>query len=188
MRRFIIDNALMWLRDYHVDGLRLDAVHALVDDVRRATCSRSSPPTVERARGARCADRCSLIAGVRPQRSAHRAAAATVGGYGLDAQWSDDFHHALHAVLTGETQRVLRRLRPLADAGTALRQRGLRPRRHAARPSAGRVHGRLDAGGLPACRFVGSSRTTTRWATAPPASASPNASARARQGRCCAGP
>ena len=74
VRRFIIDNALMWLRDFHVDGLRLDAVHALFDDPGRSRCWRSCPAEVSalvgRARPAAVADR-----RVRPQRPADRHAA-----------------------------------------------------------------------------------------------------------------
>jgi maltooligosyltrehalose trehalohydrolase len=101
VRRYIIDNALMWLRDMHVDGLRLDAVHALVDE--RAT------HVLEEL--AQEVDRLSVAVGRPltliaesdlndPRMVTPRAA----GGTGLTAQWSDDFHHALHSSLTGEGQ------------------------------------------------------------------------------------
>jgi maltooligosyltrehalose trehalohydrolase len=99
VRRYICDSALMWLRDYHVDGLRLDAVHALIDT--------SAVHLLEQLAGevadlsARLGRRLLLVAEsdlndprvIRP---------VSQGGYGLDAQWNDDFHHALHTVLTGE--------------------------------------------------------------------------------------
>ncbi len=99
VRRFVIDNALMWLRDFHVDALRLDAVHALAD---------SSTPHLLTELSAEV----SALAGLLgrpltliaesdlndPVMITPRAA----GGYGLDAQWDDDIHHALHALLTGE--------------------------------------------------------------------------------------
>ena len=100
VRRFFIDNALMWLRDYHFDGLRIDAVHAIVDtsavhflealsgEVRRLE-ARTGRPLVLIAESDLNDPRL-----VRP---------VEVGGYGLDAQWNEDFHHALHAVLTGES-------------------------------------------------------------------------------------
>jgi maltooligosyltrehalose trehalohydrolase len=100
VRRYIIDNALMWLDDYHVDGLRLDAVHALVD-------TRATPILEELAvhvdrRSSHLRRPLTLIAEsdlndprLITSREAH--------GYGLDAQWSDDFHHAVHVALTGET-------------------------------------------------------------------------------------
>ena len=101
VRRFVLDNALMWLREFHVDALRLDAVHALVDS--------SSPHILAEladevgALSQQVGRPLTLIAEsdlndpvmVTPQRE---------GGYGLDAQWDDDVHHALHALLTGERQ------------------------------------------------------------------------------------
>lgn len=100
VRRFFIDNALGWLRHYHVDGLRLDAVHAIHDE--------SAVPFLEELAGAvrdlsaELKKELLLIAEsdlndprlIRPV-EAH--------GLGLTAQWCDDFHHALHVVLTGET-------------------------------------------------------------------------------------
>ena len=99
VRRFFCDNALMWLRDYHFDGLRLDAIHAIVDI--------SALPFLEQLADevkqleARLSRRFVLIA--ESDLNAPRVLlSADRGGYGLDAQWNDDFHHALHAVLTGE--------------------------------------------------------------------------------------
>ncbi|MEY6432200.1 malto-oligosyltrehalose trehalohydrolase [Thioalkalicoccus limnaeus] len=100
VRRFVIDNALMWLRDYHFDGLRIDAVHAIVDT--------SAVHLLEALSGevrrleSRIGRHLALIAEsdlndprlIRPVES---------GGYGLDALWNEDFHHALHAALTGES-------------------------------------------------------------------------------------
>ncbi|HSY14914.1 MAG TPA: malto-oligosyltrehalose trehalohydrolase, partial [Jatrophihabitantaceae bacterium] len=100
VRRFIIDNALMWFADFHLDALRLDAVHALHDT--------SSPHILEQlavevdALSAHLRRPLTLIAESDlndPTLITDRAA----GGYGLDAQWDDDVHHALHALLTGET-------------------------------------------------------------------------------------
>ena len=101
MRRYIIDNALMWLRDYHVDGLRLDAVHALVDnramhlleEMAVEVDALSAAP-----RPAAVPDR-----RVGPQRSEadHPAGGGRLRAHG--GQWNDDFHHVLHVALTGET-------------------------------------------------------------------------------------
>ncbi len=99
VRRYIIDNALMWLRDYHVDGLRLDAVHALVDH--RATHLLEELSTEVDALSAHLGRPLTLIAESDlndPKLITPRIA----GGYGLTAQWSDDFHHVLHVALTGE--------------------------------------------------------------------------------------
>ncbi|HWI32265.1 MAG TPA: malto-oligosyltrehalose trehalohydrolase [Microbacterium sp.] len=100
VRRYIIENAMMWLRDYHVDGLRLDAVHALVDTSERHILQ-ALAEAVD-ALSAHVGRPLSLIAEsdlndpklIMP-REAH--------GYGLTAQWSDDYHHAVHVAVTGET-------------------------------------------------------------------------------------
>jgi malto-oligosyltrehalose trehalohydrolase len=101
VRRFLVENALMWLRDYHVDGLRLDAVHALADS-RTLHLLEELAAAVARLE-ARLGRRLLLIA----ESDANDPRLVTprdAGGYGLAAQWSDDFHHALHAALTGERQ------------------------------------------------------------------------------------
>jgi maltooligosyltrehalose trehalohydrolase len=101
VRRYIIDSVLMWLRDYHVDGLRLDAVHALVDhsaiNVLEQMAVEVSSLSVALGRPL------SLIAESDlndPRLITPREA----GGLGLDGQWADDVHHALHTLLTGERQ------------------------------------------------------------------------------------
>jgi maltooligosyltrehalose trehalohydrolase len=100
VRRYIVDNALMWLSDMHVDGLRLDAVHALVDQRAQHLLEQLAEETAVLA--AHQGRPLTLIAEsdmndptLITSREAH--------GYGLDAQWSDDYHHALHVALTGET-------------------------------------------------------------------------------------
>jgi maltooligosyltrehalose trehalohydrolase len=99
VRRFFIDNALMWLRDYHADGLRLDAVHAILDT--SATHVLEQLAAEVKILEARLGRHLVLIAesDLNDPRLIRRP---EVGGYGLDAQWNDDFHHALHTVLTGE--------------------------------------------------------------------------------------
>jgi maltooligosyltrehalose trehalohydrolase len=101
VRRFVIDNALMWLREYHVDGLRLDAVHALRDE----------SPTHILAELAAATDTLATMLGrplsVIAESDLNDPIVITpreLGGYGLAAQWDDDVHHALHALLTGERQ------------------------------------------------------------------------------------
>jgi maltooligosyltrehalose trehalohydrolase len=101
VRRFVIDNALMWLRDFHVDGLRLDAVHALYDD--RAITLLEELSAEVNALGSRLGRQLWLIA------ESDRNDPFTVmpregGGLGMQAQWADDVHHGLHALLTGEDQ------------------------------------------------------------------------------------
>jgi maltooligosyltrehalose trehalohydrolase len=111
VRRYILDNALMWLGEYHVDGLRLDAVHALVDS--RAVHLLEELAGEVAALSAAVRRPLSLIAEsdlndptlITP----HEA-----NGYGLDAQWSDDFHHAVHVALTGETTGYYADFEPLS--------------------------------------------------------------------------
>jgi maltooligosyltrehalose trehalohydrolase len=118
VRRFVIDNALMWLKDYGFDGLRLDAVHAIFS--LEAVHLLEELSIAVQALSTELGRRLVLIAEsdlndprlVRP--AAH-------GGYGLDAQWVDDFHHALHRYFTGETDGYYADFAGLEDVATALR-------------------------------------------------------------------
>lgn len=99
VRRYILDNAAMWLRDYHVDGLRLDAVHALYD-------ARAVPLLEDLAMetgglSAALGKPFPLIA-ESDLNDPRLITSREAGGYGLTAQWSDDFHHALYVSLTGD--------------------------------------------------------------------------------------
>lgn len=99
VRRYFIENALYWAAECHIDALRLDAVHAILDF--------SAQPFLKELAGAvkRLADRLGrhihLIA-ESALNDTQLIRSPDLGGYGLDAQWNDDLHHALHAVLTGE--------------------------------------------------------------------------------------
>ncbi len=100
VREYFIQNALYWLREYHIDGLRLDAVHAIYD-FGATNFFKEMTDEVEEF-SARTGRKHYLIA--ESALNDHRLINSPgVGGYGLHAQWSDDFHHALHALLTGET-------------------------------------------------------------------------------------
>jgi maltooligosyltrehalose trehalohydrolase len=100
VRRYIVENAQMWLRDYHVDGLRLDAVHALKDSG-PVHILQELAESVD-AVSAHLGRPLSLIA-ESDLNDARLISAREAGGYGLTAQWNDDYHHALHVALTGET-------------------------------------------------------------------------------------
>ena len=96
VRRFFIDNAIMWLREFHFDGLRLDAVHAFVD--RSAIHFLEQLSAEIEALEASLARPLSLV--VESDLNDPRfVTPREAGGYGMHAQWSDDFHHALFAVL-----------------------------------------------------------------------------------------
>ena len=101
VRRFVIENALMWFRDFHVDGLRLDAVHALFD-IRAITLLEELSSEVS-ALSAALGRPLSLIA-ESDRNDPLTVAPREAGGLGLHAQWADDVHHALHVLLTGENQ------------------------------------------------------------------------------------
>ena len=101
VRAFLIGNALMWLRDYHLDGLRLDAVHALEDH--RALHFLEELATEVGALAALLNRELILIA-ESDTNDPRLVTSREAGGYGLAAQWSDDFHHAVHAAITGERQ------------------------------------------------------------------------------------
>jgi maltooligosyltrehalose trehalohydrolase len=119
VRRFVIDNALMWLNDYGFDGLRLDAVHAIF-------CFEESLHVLEQLvqevhkLGAELDREFVLIAesDLNDPRVVHAPAR---GGYGLSAHWSDDFHHALHCFFTGERAGYYADFSGLADVATALK-------------------------------------------------------------------
>lgn len=101
VRRFFIENALQWFEDFHVDALRLDAVHAILD--------RSAIAFLEelaaRVRTAAVAQgRPAYLIAESDANDPRLIRSREAGGYELDALWADDFHHALHALLTGEHQ------------------------------------------------------------------------------------
>ena len=96
VRRFFCDNALMWMSDYHIDGLRLDAVHEYFD--RSAIHFMEQLSSEVKELSARLGRRVVLIA-ESDLNDPRVVKPIELGGYGMDAQWSDDFHHALFTVL-----------------------------------------------------------------------------------------
>jgi maltooligosyltrehalose trehalohydrolase len=119
VRRFVIDNALMWLREYGFDGLRLDAVHAIYSF--EATHILEELAAAVRRLGEELDRSFVLIAesDLNDPRLVHSAAR---GGYALDAHWADDFHHAVHRYFTGETGGYYADFQGLADLAKALTQ------------------------------------------------------------------
>ncbi len=101
VRRFVVDNALRWFRDFHVDALRLDAVHALVDDSPTHLLAQLSDETASLA--ADLGRPLGLVA-ESDLNDARMVTPTSRGGLGMTAQWNDDFHHAVHALTTGERQ------------------------------------------------------------------------------------
>jgi maltooligosyltrehalose trehalohydrolase len=150
VRRFVIDNALMWLREFHVDGLRLDAVHALHD----------TSPTHVLAELSAEVDALAESVG----RPLNLIAESDLNdpvmitprpeGYGLAAQWDDDVHHALHALLTGERQGYYCDFGALNVLAKVLTSAFLHDGKYST--FRGRVHGKpVDRARTPGYRFVG---------------------------------
>ena len=99
VRRFVIENALRWVTEFHIDALRLDAVHAIFDESPRHILQEIAEAV--HGRSAELGRHVHVIA-ESDLNEPRLVEPAAEGGYGLDAHWSDDFHHALHALLTKE--------------------------------------------------------------------------------------
>lgn len=100
VRSYFIENALMWISDFHIDGLRLDAVHAIFDS--------SARPFLRQLAGAvhqHAGERRVHVVAESSANDPQLVRSPAIGGQGLDAAWNDDFHHALHVTLTGEHAR-----------------------------------------------------------------------------------
>jgi maltooligosyltrehalose trehalohydrolase len=148
VRRFVIDNALMWLRDYHCDGARLDAVHAIVDD--SATHILEQLAAEVRSLSAHLGRGLWLM----PETDLNDpkfVRSTEAGGYGLDASWADEWHHALHATLTGESDGYYRDFGPISLLAKALKQAWVYDGIWS--PHRRRVHGR-SPGQLGGDRFI----------------------------------
>jgi len=119
VRRFFIENAIYWLTEFHIDALRLDALHSILDT--------SSYPFIEELavrfhRQAERLKRRAYLIGESAANDARLVMAPDRGGYGLDAQWNDDFHHALHVLLTGEQNGYYRDFGGLGHLVKALKE------------------------------------------------------------------
>jgi maltooligosyltrehalose trehalohydrolase len=149
VRAFFIENALMWLDDYHCDGLRLDAVHAILDSSALHILEELAM-NVEGLSN-HLGRQLFLIAesDLNDPRIIQRREA---GGYGMDAQWSDDFHHALHACITGETNGYYSDFGDMEHLAVALQEAFVYGGRYS--PFRDRVHGRQPVG-ISGSRFLG---------------------------------
>lgn len=170
VRQFVLDNARMWLQDFHLDGLRLDAVHAIYDMSPRHILhelAATSKDVASRTRrhihivGESDLNDPRIILPAQPasggMATAEGESAGTPGrqGFGLDAQWSDDFHHALHAFLTRENRGYYADYGRPSDLACVLNTPFLYAGTYS--PHRDRRHG-APAAGLPGDQFVISSQ------------------------------
>jgi maltooligosyltrehalose trehalohydrolase len=118
VRSFFIQNALYWLRDFHIDGLRLDAVHGIYDFSAHHFLAALKEEVLELANGTSRKLHVIAESDLNDSRLLHDT---RHGGYALDAQWSDDFHHALHVLLTGEKGGYYADFGSIADLATTMR-------------------------------------------------------------------
>jgi maltooligosyltrehalose trehalohydrolase len=149
VRRFLCDNARAWLEHYHFDGLRVDAVHALHDGsaVHFLEQLAEEVERLQTSLGRRL-----VLVAESDLNDPRIVRSREAGGYGFDAQWSDDFHHALHSCLTGERSGYYEDFGALADVAKALRDVFVYDGRRSKHRR--RRHGR-PVGDLPRRRFLG---------------------------------
>ena len=118
VRKFVVENALMWLRDYHADGLRLDAVHAIYDQSAINILEQIAREVkkLEKQLG-----RHLFLTAENDLNDPRVVQDFEIGGYGFDAQWNDNFHHSLHAVLTNDPSGYYEDFREIGDLAKCLR-------------------------------------------------------------------
>jgi len=119
VRRWVVDNALYWLTEYHVDALRLDAINGIYDF--SAHHILDELPEAFQKQALRLKRQAWIIA-ESDLEDVRIINPRSVGGYTLDAQWHDDFHHALYALLTGEREAFLMDFGRLADLAKSIRE------------------------------------------------------------------
>jgi maltooligosyltrehalose trehalohydrolase len=148
VRRWIVESAVGFVRDHHLDGFRLDAVHGIIDT--SATHLLEELTAAVHAEGERQGKHVDVIA-ESDLCDPRLLRAPTQGGYGLDAQWADEVHHTVHVALTGERDGYYRDHEGLQDLEPILRDRFLYAGRYS--PYRRRTIGR-PAPDLPYDRFV----------------------------------
>ncbi len=119
VRRFFMENALYWISECHVDALRLDGLHAIFDNSPQpflAELARAVQAEAERL------NRRVYLMAESDRNDSRLIRAPEVGGYGLDAHWNEDFHHALHVLLTGERQGYYQDFGQLSQLAKAYRE------------------------------------------------------------------
>jgi maltooligosyltrehalose trehalohydrolase len=148
VRRYLVDNAVYWVTEYHLDGLRLDAADRIVD-LSPVHLAEEIGEAVH-AQGGALGRRIQVIAEI-DSNDPRWVRSREVGGYGLDAHWADDFHHALHVALTGERTGYYADFATPGAVAKVLAERYVNDGRYS--PHRRRRHGR-PAVEVPADRFV----------------------------------
>ncbi|HEY9227453.1 MAG TPA: malto-oligosyltrehalose trehalohydrolase [Gemmatimonadaceae bacterium] len=148
VRRFVIDNALYWITEFHVDGLRIDAAHRIFDLGARHVLAELAAEVHDQA--ARL-DRTVALIAESDLNDAKLLRPPSEYGYGLDGQWADDFHHAVHATLTGERNGYYADFGPVSFIVQALREPFVFDGQYSM--SRRRRHGGTSVG-IPRTRFV----------------------------------
>ncbi|MDI6752977.1 MAG: malto-oligosyltrehalose trehalohydrolase [Thermodesulfobacteriota bacterium] len=148
VRRFFVENALYWVREYHIDALRLDALHAIFDS--SAQPFFQDLAAVVHLEGERRKRKVYLFA-ESDRNDVRFIQHPDRGGYGLDAHWNDDFHHALHTLLTGERAGYYLDFGSLRDLAKAYEEGFIYSGQYS--PYRKRRHG-SPSHDLPAYRFV----------------------------------
>lgn len=148
VRRYLVDNAVYWVTEYHLDGLRLDAADRIVD-LSPVHIAEEIGVAVH-AQGEALGRRTLVIAEIDAN-DPRWVRGRDVGGYGLDAHWSDDFHHAVHVALTGEGAGYYADFLDPGAVAKVLRERYVNDGRYSRHRR--RSHGR-PAVDVPADRFV----------------------------------
>jgi maltooligosyltrehalose trehalohydrolase len=103
VRRFVVENLLHFVHEYHIDGFRLDATFAIIDDSPRHILAEIADTLAEWSRG----DRRAFLIAETPENDARYFIPTALGGYGFDAVWADDFHHGVRTILQPENQGYL---------------------------------------------------------------------------------
>lgn len=148
VRHFFVENALYWVRDFRIDGLRLDAVHAIFDHSGRHILADIADAVHDYGHAHQ---RTIAVIAESDLNEARIVQSGDFGGYGLDAQWSDDFHHSLHTVLTGERSGYYEDFGQIEDLAKAISSGFVFTGQYSAHR--GRPHG-TDAADLPGRTFV----------------------------------
>jgi maltooligosyltrehalose trehalohydrolase len=148
VRRYFIESALAWVAEFHIDSLRLDAVHAIFDESARPFLGELGQAVHERAEQL---NRRVTVIGESNKNDVRHIAARETGGHGLDGQWNDDFHHCLHVLLTGEKDGYYADFGGVARMAKAVAEGFVYDGQYS--PYRGRRHG-VSSRHLPAERFV----------------------------------